>query len=206
MKLVRRERTGWRDLGWNLRQRCHGFNAPFCDIDCLAYDTDFSQPQARTRAVAIMEDVNENGRAKNPKGDYGIKAQKELANRDGFNLPFFGRRIASNYSEVTIAPLNLAAKMWAPAQGFRVALSEAEYVVWRHSIAQRSISVRQAEHIIADGLANRLNEPEVRSFLFSNLDDQHAIDRDLQKLDAIYVIKLRTAMDRRLNEPNHGRT
>lgn len=144
-----------------------------------------------------MEDVNEWGKPKNPKRDTSIKAVKELATRAG--LPFFGRRIASDFSWVIVQPANKWAFMYEPKEGFGNKQTEAEHVVWRHLLGGHAITKDGAQNIINAGIKNKLDVPESRSVMLSNMDDPTAIDRDIAKLDAVDLIKLATAIDRRLN-------
>ncbi len=190
MRLVRRERTGWRDLAWNLRQRCHGYEVPFCDVDCLQYDN--------KSPVAAFEDVNQKGKLKLPAKDPGIASIKRFADGDVGRIPFFGRRIASDFKWFIVRPLNMIAHMWPPPGGFGNQHSEAEHVVWKWRLGGRSISVGEAAAIIEDGIKAGLDKPEIRSALFLDLDDVEQLDRDIAKLDAIDLIKILSAINRRL--------
>jgi hypothetical protein len=146
--------------------------------------------------VAICEDKNERAALVVPTSDYSIKTVKELANLAA--RPFFGRRIASDFSWMTVVPLNTFAKAFPPPGGFRQRHSEAEHVVWRYRLAGRSLSAKQAQTIINEGIAQQLDKPLIRSAFFSNIDDADAIDYDLEKLDAMDLIKLLSAINRRI--------
>ncbi len=147
--------------------------------------------------MALMEDVNESGRVKRPKSDPGIIAVKDFAHRAG--MPFYGRRIASDFSWIVVTALNRFARGREPKRGFGERLSEAEYIVWRWSLGGRTITEKEAEEIVRHSINMGLDKPEVRSIVLSNLDDSDAIDRDLQKLEAIDLMKLAAAINRKLD-------
>jgi hypothetical protein len=89
-------------------------------------------------------------------------------------------------------------KQLNPSRDFGERLTEAEHLQWRYWLGGRQISVSQAQEIINDGLRHGLNKPECRSLILRDLDDHKTTDIDIASLDAIDLIKLQSAINRRL--------
>jgi hypothetical protein len=186
VRLARRERSGWRDLGWSLRQRCYGYDAPHCDGDSIVYEN--------RKPLAMFEDVSEYGRLKSPKDDPNIAALNRLANGQRGDIPFFGRRYATDYSWISLHPINKAASSFtpSPAVGFGNRMSELNYVIWRYMIANRRITTKDAENIITASIRAEIDKPLRRSLILTDLDNKDTIERDINSLttsDAVNLLK-----------------
>lgn len=193
--LVKREKYGWRDMGWSLRQRCYGWHAPFCDVDVLCYDNRVP--------LAIIEDVGESGR-KSATDNANVDVLKCLAAGTAKRpLPLFGRRYAEDFSWFVVVPWNTMAKMYPPPEGgFRQHHSEVEHVVWRYRIAGRTISTKQAKDEIERGLENKLDQPLLRSALFKDLDNPRLLEKDAAKLTDAEAERLIKVLEKRLQNKN----
>lgn len=103
--MVRKERTGWRDLGLSDRHRKWGTNCPAVDLDFLMIEFDCG------KAVALVEYKNEHApiwSAAHPT----VQAVIDLGSRAG--VPVFVVRYASDYAWWTVTPLNRKAKDLVP--------------------------------------------------------------------------------------------
>jgi len=122
MREVKKERTGWRDMGLSERHRHWGWDCPAVDLDFLFLEYD------KGKAVALVEYKHERAapqRASHPT----YQAMIDLGNRAG--VPVFCARYADDFSWWRVTPLNAEAKKWLPE---RAEMSEREYVTFLYHI------------------------------------------------------------------------
>jgi hypothetical protein len=105
LRLVRPERTGWRDAALSLRHRLWGFDCPMQDIDWLVAEYDRMCP------VAIIEWMHERAPGVDPRRTWPVKwaVLRALADRRP-PLPAFAVRYAADLSWWRVLALNAAAR------------------------------------------------------------------------------------------------
>ena len=101
MPEVRKERSGWRDLGLSERHRRWGWDCPAVDLDFLFLEYD------RGKAVALVEYKHESA-APQYKSHPTYQAMIDLGNRA--EIPVFACRYKGDYSKFDVTPLNEIAK------------------------------------------------------------------------------------------------
>lgn len=126
-RLVRPERTNWRDQDLSLRHRRWGFDAPAVDIDFLMTEYDGERPCALVEYKAYQ-------RRKINLETSGIRTVSALASMCG--LPFFVVAYDSTQFWSYVKPMNARAAQWLPD---RAVMSEAQYVTFLYRIRGRSV-------------------------------------------------------------------
>lgn len=119
---VRKERTGWRDLGLSQRHRRWGWDCPAIDLDFLFLEYD------RGKAVALVEYKHERAApqyATHPT----YQAMIDLGTRAG--VPVFATRYADDFSWWNVVPLNESAKRHLDE---RTTMTEREWVTFLYKI------------------------------------------------------------------------
>lgn len=101
MKIVKTERTGWRDEKLSLRHREWGWDCPAIDIDFLALEYDTGDP------IALIEYKNEHAKPQY-RSHPSYQALIKLGTRA--NLPVFAVRYADDLSWYRVVPLNSIAR------------------------------------------------------------------------------------------------
>jgi hypothetical protein len=120
---VKRERTGWRDLGLSERHRKWGWNVPAVDIDFyLEYDNG--------KPAGLIEYKAQTAPAVDPARDRNSQALVNLA--DAARIPQFGVRYARDFSWWIVSPLNARAQQWVPAA--HQEMTEREYVAFLYRL------------------------------------------------------------------------
>jgi len=122
MPIVRKERTGWRDLSLSQRHRKWGWDCPAVDLDFLFLEYD------KGKAVAIVEYKHEHAKpqyASHPT----YQAMIDLGTRAG--IPVIAVRYAADFSTWKAVPLNDKALEWLPE---RQTLTEREWVTLLYNI------------------------------------------------------------------------
>jgi len=119
---VKKERTGWRDLGLSQRHRKWGWDCPAVDLDFLFLEYD------KGKAVALIEYKHEKAQPQF-KTHPTYQALIDLGNRAG--VPVLGARYAADYSWWRITPLNNIAKTMLPEQ---IIFTEKEWVTFLYKI------------------------------------------------------------------------
>ena len=120
--LVKKERSGWRDLELSQRHRKWGWDCPAVDLDFLFLEYD------RGKAVAIVEYKNEHAKpqyASHPT----YQAMIDLGNRAG--IPVFACRYKDDFSEWSVVPLNPVAFQKLPS---RTIMSERAWVTFLYKL------------------------------------------------------------------------
>lgn len=131
MPEVRKERSGWRDLGLSLRHKLWGWNCPANDIDFLMVEYDMAQP------VGIVEYKNEHADPQTMNIDHpSMKAIAELANGYRAGIPFFFVRYTDDYHGYFVTPVNARARQWLPT---RTDMTEREWVTLLYHIRGRNV-------------------------------------------------------------------
>lgn len=134
---VRKERTGWRDLGLSERHRVWGWDLPAVDLDFLFLEYD------KGKAVALVEYKHEKAPMQNS-GHPTYQAMADLANRA--EIPFFGSRYKRDFSEFIVTPLN---SFCAAHLGVRMSMTEAEWVTFLYRVRGREIPADVMEALLA---------------------------------------------------------
>lgn len=119
---VKKERSGWRDLGLSDRHRRWGWDCPAVDLDFLFLEYD------KGKAVALVEYKHEKAApqfASHPT----YQAMIDLGNRA--SVPVFACRYKNDYSEWIVTPLNHIAKGYLPEKKI---MSEAEWVTFLYKV------------------------------------------------------------------------
>jgi len=101
VKIVREERTGWRDLALSQRHRRWGWDCPAVDLDFLFLEYD------KGKAVALVEYKHEKAAPQYPTHPT-YQAMIDLGTRAG--IPVFACRYANDFSTFTAVPLNEIAR------------------------------------------------------------------------------------------------
>lgn len=121
-KLVRPERTGWRDEDLSARHRRWGWDCPAVDLDFLFLEYD------RGKAVAIVEYKHERAAPQCPSHPTYL-AMCDLGTRAG--VPVIGVRYSADFTSWLAVPLNAHARAWIPE---RRTLTEREWVALLYRI------------------------------------------------------------------------
>lgn len=120
---VKRERTGWRDLGLSARHRRWGWHVPAVDIDFfLEYDNG--------KPAALIEYKRQNAEVVDPKTHRNTQAVVTFA--DAAHVPSFGVRYAPDFSWWIVTPLNSRAQQWVPSA--HQEMTEREYVTFLYRL------------------------------------------------------------------------
>ncbi len=127
MRIVRAERTGWRDQELSLRHRAWGWDCPAVDIDFLMVEYDKGEP------VAVVEYKHENAPPQSPSHP-SYRALVKLADRAG--LPMLFVRYAADFSWFRVTPLNDCAMAILPA---RLTMTEQEWVTLLYRLRGREV-------------------------------------------------------------------
>jgi hypothetical protein len=125
-RLVRPERTGWRDQALSARHRRWGFDAPAVDIDFLMLEYDSEKP------CALIEYKAYQGRRINLDIS-GIRAVTVLANLA--RLPFFVVAYEETVFWAYVKPMNAPASEHLKGTTL---MSEAQYVTLLYRLRQRA--------------------------------------------------------------------
>jgi len=122
MPEVKKERTGWRDMGLSERHRRWGWDCPAVDLDFLFLEYD------KGKAVAIVEYKNEHARTQHSTHPT-YQAMIDLGNRAG--IPVFASRYTDDFSCWKVTSLNGKAREFLPqARG----MTEKEWVTFLYLI------------------------------------------------------------------------
>jgi hypothetical protein len=179
---VPRERQGYRDLGWSLRQRLYGYNTPFCNIDCAAY--------SNHTLKALIEDKHEN------EGASDVTA-RVLGNFQ--YLPTFMRYHTHDFSQMMVIPLNeLGNSAVEPNGGWKVWHSEIDHFLWSRQIRGiKGETADFAQRIMDKCRENACDKPLKRAVILTNMDNQHTIDKDIGNLSEEDAERIQAALDKR---------
>jgi hypothetical protein len=120
-RVVREERTGWRDESLSQRHRRWGWDCPAVDLDFVSLEYD------KGKASVLVEYKNEHA-APQMASHPSYRAMVDLV-RPG--IPVFAVRYASDFSWWRAVPLNREAKRWLPT---RTELTEREWVALLYEI------------------------------------------------------------------------
>lgn len=137
-RIVKPERTGWRDLALSDRHRQWGWDCPAVDLDFLFLEYD------RGKAVAIVEYKHENARPAYPSHPT-YQAMIDLGNRA--SIPVFGVRYAGDYSWFRVTPLNPRAREYLHE---RQELDEAGWVTFLYQLRGYQVPVSVIENLGVD--------------------------------------------------------
>ena len=126
MREVKKERTGWRDMGLSERHRHWGWDCPAVDLDFLFLEYD------KGKAVALVEYKHE--RASRQKLSHpSMRAIAELATRAW--LPFFGVRYKEDFSSWDVTAVNENALEVIPHR--KQVFTERGYVLFLYKLRGR---------------------------------------------------------------------
>lgn len=132
---VRKERTGWRDLGLSQRHRKWGWDCPGVDLDFLFLEYD------KGKAVAIVEYKNEfapSQYATHPT----YQAMIDLGTRAG--VPVFACRYKSDFTVWKVTRLNAVAERYLDDR--TVVMTEKEWVTFLYKLRGYDLSVKLFEY------------------------------------------------------------
>lgn len=121
-RIVKTERTGWRDLRLSERHRRWGWDCPAVDLDFLFLEYD------KGKAVALVEYKHEFSPLQHSTHPT-YQALIDLANRA--SLPVFGVRYADDFTWYLVTPLNEWAKILCEKQ---TTMTEEEWVTFLYHI------------------------------------------------------------------------
>ena len=120
------ERSNWRDLGISARHRSYGIACAAVDLDFILVEFDYCVP------LAIIEYKNEFAAPCNMT-DTNIKVLIKLG--DMASLPVFCVRYKTNFSKVSVVPLNAKAELLQS----RKVMSESDYVTFLYKLRSKSV-------------------------------------------------------------------
>ena len=126
-RAVKKERTGWRDLGLSQRHRLWGWDVPAVDIDfpLLEYD--------KCKAKAIIEYKSMSAKEVSPY-DASYLALADLGTRA--ELPVFECRYSCDFTRYNVTPLNAVAKKYLPQIKL---MSEKQWVTFLYFLRGREL-------------------------------------------------------------------
>lgn len=124
---VKKERSGWRDLGLSDRHRRWGWDCPAVDLDFLFLEYD------KGKAVALVEYKHERAAIQHAIHPT-YQAMIDLGNRA--SIPVFACRYKNDYSEWIVTPLNGIARKFLSE---RKAMTEREWVSFLYEIRGYSV-------------------------------------------------------------------
>ena len=134
-KVVRKERTYWRDERISALHRVWGWDCPAIDIDWLVIEYDYSEPKG------VIEYKEEHAEPQYPSHP-SYKALARLG--DKADLPVYAVRYAHDFTKWRVIPLNTKAKNITPQ---RVSYTHAGYVEFLYKLRGRKMPEEVATRI-----------------------------------------------------------
>lgn len=135
-KVVKPERTHWRDLRLNDLHREWGWDCPMVDIDFLVLE------YTHCRTVAIVEYKHEKWQVADPTHSASFVTITNLANIA--KLPFFLVRYSDDMAIWVVRPLNNYALQHVPSQQV---MTQAQYVALLYKLRDQELPAEIAQRL-----------------------------------------------------------